>query len=305
MVTDNKKCSYQGLTDTKVSNFIRDLRKMVPDQFHKYTGWDHTRTEQGTWPSKTFVNMQFKNETNLATIIGLPEIVKEEIKKGPYKLHGQEVSARLEMSPKGSQRRRTQWVQERGGKFRSASLSEVQWLQNTLPEREGLAWPGISNLMLYRILWNTFRGNCQIKLTEESHFQTQSWPLISAHVNRQRSLDIFTMKEKLLGPALARTQTSTILTIQETKSSWNWLDTCVTVANLGSQRCWCQINFAQSRDHGTLKSGVQRFPSEPLWWWQYMLQTQARVWRCSRTASRASLKYFEKDVGEEPQSSTL
>ena len=217
-VTDNKKCSYQGLTDTEVSNFIRDLRKMVPAQFHKYTGWDHTRTEQGTWPSKTFVNMQFKNETNLATIIGLPEIVKEEIKKGPYKLHGQEVSARFEMSPKGSQRSRTQWVQERWGKFRSASLSEVQWLQNTLPEREGLAWPGISNLMLYRILWNTFRGNCQIKLTEESHFQTQSWPLISANVNRQRSLDIFTMKEKLLGPALARTQTSTILTIQETKS---------------------------------------------------------------------------------------
>ena len=46
-VTDNKKCSYQGLTDTEVSNFIRDSQKMVPDQFHKYIDWDHTRTEQG------------------------------------------------------------------------------------------------------------------------------------------------------------------------------------------------------------------------------------------------------------------
>ena len=54
---------------------------MVSDQFHKYIDRDQIRTEQGTW----------------ATII---EIVEEEIKKMPYKLRGQEVSARLEMSPK-------------------------------------------------------------------------------------------------------------------------------------------------------------------------------------------------------------
>ena len=56
-VTDYKKCSYQGFTATEVSNFIRDLEKMVPDQFHKFIDWDQTRTEQGTWPTKTFVNM--------------------------------------------------------------------------------------------------------------------------------------------------------------------------------------------------------------------------------------------------------
>ena len=44
-VTDYKKCSYQGLTATEVSNFIRDLQKMVPDQFHKYIEWDQTRKE--------------------------------------------------------------------------------------------------------------------------------------------------------------------------------------------------------------------------------------------------------------------
>ena len=41
--------------------------------------------------------MWFKSETNLATTIGLLETVKQEIKR---KLHGQEVSTRLEMSPK-------------------------------------------------------------------------------------------------------------------------------------------------------------------------------------------------------------
>ena len=89
-VTDYKKCSHLGLTDAEVSNFIRDLQRMMPDPFHKHIDWDHTRTEQGTWPTKTFVNMWFKNETNLATMTGLLEIVKEELKKIHYKLRGQE-----------------------------------------------------------------------------------------------------------------------------------------------------------------------------------------------------------------------
>ena len=55
----------------------------------KYFDWDQTRTEQGTWPTKTFVNMWFKNETNLSTMIGLLEIVEEEIKRKPNKLSGQ------------------------------------------------------------------------------------------------------------------------------------------------------------------------------------------------------------------------
>ena len=59
-----------------------------------------TRTEQASWPTKKIVNMWFKNDTNLATTIGLLRIVKDELKKIPYKLHDQEVSARLQMSPK-------------------------------------------------------------------------------------------------------------------------------------------------------------------------------------------------------------
>ena len=47
---------------------------------------------QVNWPTKTFVNTWMKNETILATMIGL-------LKKVPYKLHGQEVSATLDMSP--------------------------------------------------------------------------------------------------------------------------------------------------------------------------------------------------------------
>ena len=50
-VTDYKQCSYQGLTETEVSNFIRDLIK-----FQKYLDWDLTKTEQGTWPTKTCVS---------------------------------------------------------------------------------------------------------------------------------------------------------------------------------------------------------------------------------------------------------
>ena len=41
---------------------------------------------------------------------------------------------------------------------------------------------------------------------------------MSANINRQRSLHISTMKEKLLGPPHARTHTPAILSIQETKS---------------------------------------------------------------------------------------
>ena len=62
---------------------------MVPSEFHKYIDWDQTRTEQWNWPTKTFLNMWFRNDTNLATMIGLLEIVKHELKKIPYKLHDQ------------------------------------------------------------------------------------------------------------------------------------------------------------------------------------------------------------------------
>ena len=81
---------------TEVSNFIRDLQEMVLHQFHKYIDWDLTRKEQGAWPTKPFVNMWFNNETNVATMIGLLEILK---RTQDHTLHGQVVSTRLEMSP--------------------------------------------------------------------------------------------------------------------------------------------------------------------------------------------------------------
>ena len=64
-ITDYKQCSYQGLTETEVSTFIKDLHRMVPDPFRKYVDWELTKTEQGTWPTKTMVNMWFSNETKV------------------------------------------------------------------------------------------------------------------------------------------------------------------------------------------------------------------------------------------------
>ena len=68
--------------------------------------------------------------------------------------------------------------------------------------------------------------------------QVNTWQLISANINRQRSLDISTMRPS---PGMC--------------PIWNWLDVCVTEANMGSQR------FAQLRDHGSLKRGVQQSAS--------------------------------------------
>ena len=100
-VTDNKQCSYQELTETEVSNFIKDLNQMVPGKIKSILiDWDQTRTEQGTWPTKTIVSMWFRNETNLPTKVGLLDIIKTELEKEPKKLYGQEISSRLEKSPK-------------------------------------------------------------------------------------------------------------------------------------------------------------------------------------------------------------
>ena len=67
----------------------------------EFKGWDTDyRTEQGTWPTKMMVIMWFSNEANLLTRIGLPDIMREELKKGPYKQKGHVVSCRLELSLK-------------------------------------------------------------------------------------------------------------------------------------------------------------------------------------------------------------
>ena len=54
--------------------FIVDVEKRIPNQFHQYIDWDQSRKEQVNWPTKTIVNMRFKNETDLATMIGLLKV---------------------------------------------------------------------------------------------------------------------------------------------------------------------------------------------------------------------------------------
>ena len=75
---------------------------MVPDQFRKPFDWDQPLTDQGTWPTMTVVNTWYKNETTLATMIRILEIIEEEIKKIPLYMRCHEISARLEMSLRGS-----------------------------------------------------------------------------------------------------------------------------------------------------------------------------------------------------------
>ena len=87
-VTDFNQCSFQGLTEIEVPNFVKDLHQMVPDQYRKYIDWEQTKTEQGTWATKTIVSMWFSSETNLPTMVGLLDIIKEELKKEPCKLRG-------------------------------------------------------------------------------------------------------------------------------------------------------------------------------------------------------------------------
>ena len=55
-VTDSAKSSIQGITDDEVLILVRDLKRMVPRQAHKWIDWDQTRKEQGTWPTKTMVS---------------------------------------------------------------------------------------------------------------------------------------------------------------------------------------------------------------------------------------------------------
>ena len=54
---------------------------------------DQTRKEQGTWPTKMMISMWVENETNLVTMIDLLN------EKAAFKIHGQNVKARLEVSP--------------------------------------------------------------------------------------------------------------------------------------------------------------------------------------------------------------
>ena len=70
----------EGITDDEVA-------KLVRQQAQTWVDWD--RKEQGTWPTKMMVDMWFKNETNLLTMIDLLEITKEELETAAYKINRQ------------------------------------------------------------------------------------------------------------------------------------------------------------------------------------------------------------------------
>ena len=213
-VTDYKRCSSEGLTADEVTHVIGDLQLLVAKEVHQYIDWNETRTEQGNWPTKTIVNMWFKNDTNLATTTGLLKIVKDELKQMPYNLHEQEVSARLEMSlkkkhlEKGTclvlQRPQKQWVEMNLSFFMGSAI-----VAKYTPEGEGLAGEGwnskpgdfeaictvFSGPLFEAIVNSTGRANCWVRFRPECLFNT--WLLISVNVYRQRSSDISVIKATL------------------------------------------------------------------------------------------------------------
>ena len=139
----------------------------------KYIDWEQTRNEQGTWPTKVMVSLWFSNEANLLTRIGLLDVMREELKKGPYKQKGQVVSPRLELSPK-----RKPLAKEMKGDMCKIRW-EAQLLQNTLlkekvlQEKDGI----LSRKSLQESVHNSvnpFLGRCQLSLTNGSGSQSFS-----------------------------------------------------------------------------------------------------------------------------------
>ena len=47
LVTDYKQCNFQVLTANEVIIFIKDLQKMVSNEFHKYIDWDKPGQNKG------------------------------------------------------------------------------------------------------------------------------------------------------------------------------------------------------------------------------------------------------------------
>ena len=89
-VTDHSEGNLQAITDDEVAKL---------QQANKWIDWDQTKKEQGTWPRNIMVNMWLKHETNLVTMIDLLKITRGELDKAAYKINGQHVKAKLEVSP--------------------------------------------------------------------------------------------------------------------------------------------------------------------------------------------------------------
>ena len=95
---------------------------------------------------------------------------------------------------------------------------------------------------LYRVQWRSLWSK---------NWQVNTRQLISVNTNRQCSSDISRIAEKLLQLLRMHARVLVILSIQESLGmslTWHCLDMCAMAANLGSQRCWFRISFAQLRD---------------------------------------------------------
>ena len=144
-VTDYTRSSYQGFTMDEVAPFLVDLKQMIP------------LNAQGSWPTKTMVSLWFKSDTNLATMIELLLVVKDELNKEPCKLHEQLVKARLEITPTRNPWRRRTPCFHKGLSAARADESKINvicdklhisvligrnWGAKFTPEGEGLADQG-------------------------------------------------------------------------------------------------------------------------------------------------------------------
>ena len=163
-VTDFSRGSLQDITDHEVAKLVSDLERMVSQQAQKSIDWDQTRKEQGTWPTKMMVSTWFKNETNLVTMIDL--LNKELEKQAAYKIHGQNVKARLEVSPQRKPSTMAKDLFFKGlkemkghestsmGNFRYRSMLE-EMLQLHVPVRAKVARKKASVSVLYRFQYHS------------------------------------------------------------------------------------------------------------------------------------------------------
>ena len=76
------KESWHSKDGTVISKMLSGrIHEQSDHVFHKHVDPDKTKKDQGNRSIKTFVDMCFKNETNMTTMIGILQIVKNEIKK--------------------------------------------------------------------------------------------------------------------------------------------------------------------------------------------------------------------------------
>ena len=158
-------------------------------------------------------------------------------------------------------------------------------------------------LFLQAIVKSSWRTSRSFRLNPER--QVNTWQLVSVHINRQRSLDISTMKKKTLQLAHACAHSLAILSIQEAKS-WDVpsleLAGCVCYGGKSGFATFCTIERSWKFEERctAISNSLRDHPGDG----SYTLQTQVKVWRCTRLVSQALLKFYEKDVGAELKTST-